>query len=198
MRLFIDGTLEATGTISGNNYNNASDPLCIGATSGSGLPLSSGDAAYIEELSITAGGGNTASYTPPTRPDAALVDWAPFDQTTPATRRHLAYSSAIPATTAVRSNRASQWARDMEFGGAGTITGQTLVKDGGPEVPTRARVRLMRARDGVPARETWSDPSTGTYSFTGLDTAQQFVALAQKPDGSYEPVAGGPLTPQVP
>lgn len=87
---------------------------------------------------------------------------------------------------------------DTEFGGAGTVTGQTLVKDGGPEVPTRARVRLLRARDGLLARETWSDPVTGAYSFAGLDTAQQFVALAQRPDGAYEPVAGGPLTPQVP
>lgn len=92
----------------------------------------------------------------------------------------------------------SHVARDMEFGGPGTITGQTLVKDGGPEVPTRARVRLLRARDAALARETWSDPATGAYSFAGLDTATPFVALAQKPDGAYEPVAGGPLTPQVP
>ena len=199
LRIFVDGNLAGSGAAgSGSNYNNAGDSLCIGAASDFGYPLSSRGAAYIEELSITAGGGNTASYTPPTRPDANLVDWAPFDQTTPATRRHLAYSSAIAPGATVRSDRENLLARDMEFGGAGTITGQTLVKDGGPEVPTRARVRLLRVRDGVLARETWSDPATGAYSFAGLDAAQQFVALAQKPDGAYEPVAGGPLTPQVP
>ena len=201
LRLFMDGDLVASGAVSGNNYVNASDKLCIGATSDSNYPLSSGGAAYIEELSIAAGGGSTANYTPPTGPEDGAGDaiaFTPFDRVTPATRRHLAYSSAIAPGATVRGDRENLLARDMEFGGAGTIAGQTLVKDAGPEVPTRARVRLLRARDGVLARETWSDPTTGAYSFTGLDTTQQFVALAQKPDGTYEPVAGGPLTPQVP
>lgn len=112
-------------------------------------------------------------------------------------RARTAFSAPVPAAS-VRGQGASLMARDNEFGGPGTITGQTLVKDGGPEVPTRARVVLLRARDKLVAREMWSDPVTGAYSFAGLDTDQQFIALAQKPDGAYEPVAGGPLTPKVP
>lgn len=118
-------------------------------------------------------------------------------QRTTVQRQTLAHSQPVlPAK--VSAGRDTSVGRSFDFGGSGRITGQTLVKDGGPEVPTRARVRLLRMRDGVIARETWSDPATGAYSFAGLDTAQQFVALAQKPDGAYEPVAGGPLTPQLP
>lgn len=122
---------------------------------------------------------------------------APLSPRTVRAGGKVAFSSPVPAAS-VRWQGASLLARDMEFGGAGTIAGQTLLKDGGPEVPTRARVLLLRKRDSLLARETWSDPATGAYSFTDLDPAQQFIALAQKPDGAYEPVAGGPLTPQVP
>lgn len=193
LRLFLDGSLEDSDSQSGSNYFNSSDPLVVGG-SATAYFLGAYGAAYIDELSIDSGGGASSSYTPPTGP---MAGFAPFDRRTPADLSRCAFSASVPAAK-VRSNAANRLARDMEFGGAGIITGQTLVKDGGPEVPTRARVRLLRARDGVPARETWSDPATGAYSFTGLDTGQQFVALAQKPDGAYEPVAGGPLTPQLP
>ena len=197
LRLFMDGDLVASGAVSGNNYVNASDRLCIGATSDGQYALSSSGAAYVEELSITAGGGATASYTAPTRPETFGVAWQAFAVTTPRARQTIAASAPVPAAS-VRGPQASRMARDMEFGGAGTVTGQTLVKDGGPEVPTRARVRLLRARDGLLARETWSDPVTGAYSFAGLDVNQEFIGMAQHPGGAFEPVSGGPLVPKVP
>jgi hypothetical protein len=91
-------------------------------------------------------------------------------------------------------NRVSM-ARDMEFGGSGTIYGTTKIK-GTPNTPTKARVRLLRDRDGLLARETWSDPATGAYSFTGIDTAQQFTVLAQDLNGAFRPVAASQLTPE--
>jgi hypothetical protein len=86
-------------------------------------------------------------------------------------------------------------ARDMEFGGKGTIYGTTKIK-GTPDTPTKARVRLLRDRDGLLARETWSDPATGAYSFTEIDTAQKFTVLAQDLNGAFRPVAASQLTPE--
>lgn len=88
-------------------------------------------------------------------------------------------------------------ARDVEFGGAGHIYGTTKIK-GTPNLPTKARVRLLRDRDALLARETWSDPATGAFDFPGIDTSQKFTALAADVNGDFRPVAANQLTPEVP
>ncbi|WP_423458038.1 hypothetical protein [Ottowia sp. VDI28] len=78
-----------------------------------------------------------------------------------------------------------------EFSGLGTVTGKTSIKGDPENIPTRAHVSLLRARDNALARQVWSDPLTGAFSVSNLDTArQQFIALARYPDGSMRPVAG--------
>ena len=208
LSLYVDGALKSLSPFSGSfpNTDIAQCRLFVDASinvqgeawqggANDGRHSSTNNNRYtgsIDDLCIQIGGNPITSV-----PSEPLANSTAQPLTIPALGSALAASSPVPAAQ-VRSNAASRLARDMEFGGPATITGQTLVKDGGPEVPARARVRLLRARDGLLARETWSDPATGAYSFAGLDTGQQFVALAQKPDGAYEPVAGGPLTPQVP
>ena len=88
-------------------------------------------------------------------------------------------------------------AHDAEFGGAGRIFGSTKIK-GTPNLPTKARVRLLRDRDGLLARETWSDPTTGAFAFDGIDTNQKFTTLAADANGDFRPVAANQLTPEVP
>lgn len=203
LRIFVDGNLAGSGAAgSGSNYNNAGDSLCIGAASDFGYPLSSSGAAYIEELSITAGGGSTANYTPPTGPDVVAVvgpAFTPFDLVTTISRQRLAFSAPVPAAQ-VRSQRASRLARDMEFGGRARITGDVGIKgaSGAPDSMTKSRVRLLRARDGLLARETWSDAATGAFEFTGLDERTEFIALAQDSTGSFRPVAADRVLPEVP
>ena len=88
-------------------------------------------------------------------------------------------------------------ARDVEFGGPGTIYGATKTK-GTPNLPTKARVVLLRQRSKLPVRETWSNPVTGYFEFRGIDTSQQFLALAEDAEGHFRPVAANRLTPEVP
>ena len=86
--------------------------------------------------------------------------------------------------------------RDVEHGGAGTIYGTTKTK-GTPNLPTKARVVLLHQRSKLPVRETWSDPVTGYFEFRGIDTNQQFLALAEDAEGHFRPVAANRLTPEV-
>ena len=87
-------------------------------------------------------------------------------------------------------------ARDVEVGGLGTIYGTTKTK-GTPNLPSKARVVLLHQRSKLPVRETWSDPVTGAFAFTGIDTSQQFLALAEDAAGHFRPVAANRLTPEV-
>ena len=87
-------------------------------------------------------------------------------------------------------------ARDVEFGGAGRIWGTTKTK-GTPNTPTKARVVLLAQRGKTLVRETWSDPATGAFEFRGIDTAQQFLTLAEDADGNFRPVAASMLVPEV-
>ena len=86
--------------------------------------------------------------------------------------------------------------RDIEHGGPGTIYGTTKIK-GTPNQPTHARVVLLHQRSKLPVRETWSDPVTGNFAFTGIDTTQQFLTLAEDAAGNFRPVAANLLTPEV-
>ena len=87
-------------------------------------------------------------------------------------------------------------ARDVEHGGPGTIYGTTKTK-GTPNQPTKARVVLLHQRSKLPVRETWSDPVTGAFAFAGIDTAQQFLTLAEDAAGNFLPVAANRLAPEV-
>ena len=87
-------------------------------------------------------------------------------------------------------------ARDAEVGGLGTLYGTTKIK-GTPNLPTKARVVLLHQRSKLPVRETWSDPVTGAFAFTGIDTNQQFLTLAEDAAGNFRPVAANRLTPEV-
>lgn len=83
-------------------------------------------------------------------------------------------------------------ARDTEFGGAGRIWGTTKVK-GASNVPTKARVRLLRDHDALLVREVWSDAETGEFEFTGIDTSQPFTVLATDAAGNFRAVAANRL-----
>ena len=88
-------------------------------------------------------------------------------------------------------------ARDVEFGGPGTIYGTTKTKGTPSNLPTKARVVLLHQRSKQPVRETWSDPVTGAFAFTGIDTNQQFLTLAEDAAGNFRPVAASRLVPEV-
>ena len=105
-------------------------------------------------------------------------------------------SMSVPAFR-VADTGAARVARDTEFGGTGRIWGDTKIKSTPSNLPTRARVVLLHQRSKVVARETWSDPVTGAFAFEGIDTRQEFIALAEDAAGAYRPVAANKLVPEV-
>ena len=107
----------------------------------------------------------------------------------------MAASAPVPAHSTPLTPRL-QLARDVEHGGPGTIYGTTKTK-GTPNQPAKARVVLLHQRSKLPVRETWSDPVTGAFVFSGIDATQQFLVLAEDAEGHFRPVAANRLTPEV-
>jgi len=107
--------------------------------------------------------------------------------------------AAAPAggVLAARRVNAPVLARDMEFGGRGQILG-TVKNTGTPNQPVHRRVRLLRERDSLLARETWSHPTTGAYAFADLDERHTYTALAADHTGAFNTVVASGLVPEVP
>ena len=81
--------------------------------------------------------------------------------------------------------------------GIGTVYGTTEIK-GTPNVPVRARVRLIRERDGLVYRETWSDAITGAYRFEDVDELETYTVLSYHPTRDKRAVVADGITPEVP
>lgn len=189
LRLFLNGFLVASATSS--VACGGGTPLTIGRDPGTGGREWVG---RIDEVRRTRGVARyTAAYTPSSGPFP--------DGTFDALRSRsvdvitlTAASSAVPEHSTSKS--ICSVARDVEFGGPGTIYGTTKTK-GTSNQPAKARVVLQHQRSKLPVRETWSDPVTGAFVFSGIDTSQQFLALAEDAEGHFRPVAANRLTPEV-
>lgn len=104
--------------------------------------------------------------------------------------------SSVMSAPSCHSAGSARSARDVVFGGNGRVYGTTKAK-GSPNTPTKSRVRLLRERDGLLAREAWSDTATGAFEFRGIDLGQRWIVLAQDAAGAFRPVAASQLTPEV-
>lgn len=83
-------------------------------------------------------------------------------------------------------------------GGTGTIYG-TVDRKGTPaNVPLRRKVRLHRDVDGLMVQETWSNATTGAFSFTGLDLSYKYTTIAYDYEHNFRAEAADNLTPEVP
>lgn len=71
----------------------------------------------------------------------------------------------------------AQVAVDAEFGGKGRIFGRVERKAVPANIPLSRRVRLHRSRDGLLARETWSQ-ADGSYEFSGLHPGYEYDVIA--------------------
>ena len=195
MYAFKDGSL--IGSNSNSTNITSAGQLRIGARLASG-----GDAyffnGYLFGLFIKKGEAlHTASFTAPTapRPTGSGTVFAPPPMHTVAVSSTVAAAATVGAHTAPLAP-GLQFARDVEYGGNGTIYGTTKTK-GTPNLPTKARVVLLHQRSKLPVREAWSDPVTGYFEFRGIDISQQFLTLAEDAAGNFRPVAANRLTPEV-
>ena len=197
LRFFVDGVLDGSAAL-GHNFN-TNLVLGIGAQVASRASVYDFP-GYIDELRITKGVGlYTANFAPPTGPFADSTGgnfFLPATMHTAGSAAQLAASSPVPAFSTRRAH-SLQMARDIEHGGPGTIYGTTKTKGASANTPTHARVVLLHQRSKLPVRETWSDPVTGAFAFTGIDTTQQFLTLAEDAAGNFRPVAANRLTPEV-
>lgn len=64
---------------------------------------------------------------------------------------------------------------DLQFFGAGQVSGTTANVGTPSNLPVRRRVRVHRQDSGRPLREVWSDRITGAYEFKELPLATLFV-----------------------
>lgn len=79
----------------------------------------------------------------------------------------------------------------------GTISGVVKTRDNkGRKFPAYARVTLIRESDFVPVRSMMSDKITGAYSFSGIDSAVKYTAIAYDHLNIYEPATGSALFPK--
>ena len=195
--VYVHGVAAGSASYSGALPVNAY-PMAIGAYSNGSYPLY----GHFDEFRFTKGVARyTANFTPPTAPflnsaagGGGTVFVAPTMHTA-ASAAQIAASAPVPAFSTRRA-ASLQLASDVEFGGLGTIYGTTKTK-GTPNLPTKARVVLLHQRSKLPVRETWSDPVTGAFVFSGIDSSQQFLVLAEDAEGHFRAVAANRLTPEV-
>ena len=168
-------------------------PLLVGNLCFSGTPANGPLNGYVDELLIDKG-PRAAAFNP------SLPRPMPYDIDAGPVRSRGSIASVVASSPVLPhsadASLRSVFACDVEHGGPGTIYGTTKTK-GTPNLPTKARVVLQHQRSKLPVRETWSDPVTGAFVFTGIDTSQQFLALAEDAEGHFRPVAANRLTPEV-
>lgn len=158
----------------------------------------------IGEVRVTLSSRYAASFTPPiqrfpTAHSGGTVYVPPPVRANAPSVAGVAATALVP-THSTRRAPALQVARDVEFGASGRIWGTTKIKGaaGTPDAPAKSRVVLLHQRSKLPVRETWSDPVTGAFVFSGIDTNQEFLTLAEDAAGNFRPVAANRLTPEVP
>ena len=166
-----------------------------GLTIGAAYPDEYHFSGFLQQVLIVKGLAlHDANFTPSSLISADGQTFMPLPVKTGDARAIVAAGAAASAHSTVICS--ASMARDAEYGGAGTIYGTTKTK-GTPNQPTHARVVLLHQRSKLPVRETWSDPVTGNFAFTGIDTTRQFLTLAEDAAGNFRPVAANRLTPEV-
>lgn len=102
---------------------------------------------------------------------------------------------ATPPTAKTIARPGAGLLMDTVDGGHGQVIGTTK-NVGTPNYPVARRVRLLRHRDGVLAREVWSDPA-GNYEFTRVRHDVPYTVLSHDHTGLYNAVISDPLTPEL-
>lgn len=126
---------------------------------------------------------------------APLGSFGPTPLSTVGVRPEVFAESAVDNTLGQGINLVT-W-RDMYFDGDGFISG-TVKRDADPvDIPLKRRVRLHREHDGLPVRETWSDPVTGAYSFPQISRDFVYTVVAYDYEHNYRAVIADNIVPEV-
>lgn len=104
------------------------------------------------------------------------------------------YGHAV--TTQAPTNQGS-YSVGLLGAGVGVVRGVVETKGTHGNTPLRARVRLLRERDGMVYRETWSDANTGAYRFDNVDELEIYTVLSYHPARDRRAVVADGLMPEV-
>lgn len=152
--------------------------LLNGAAIFGGLPFTPG--AWIDQT-----GDSPSAYT--ASPDV-ILDSRTFDKilfSNPTTNTQ----AKITDVQAVR--------RDLYFGGNGVVNGTVKEKSTPSNIPLYRRVRLIDQRSGNMVAETWSNATTGAYTFANIDRSRKYTVVSYDHTGFYRAVIADNLTPDL-
>lgn len=66
-----------------------------------------------------------------------------------------------------------------------------------PKTPVFRRVRLIRDRDGVLMGETWSDKTTGAFTFLYVNSVDPCTVLSYDHTGNFRAVVADRVVPEL-
>jgi hypothetical protein len=187
--LWIDGQPVATGITTVVPTGNLG--LCIGTQNFT--PLATDYyVGYLDEVRVTMGvARNPLAFTPPTAAyaDCPVAEGRLLDA--PLARQAGAFPGVTPKLL-----DAPLMLRDMQAGGRGVISGTVKVK-GTPNFAVHRKVWLLRESDAQVIRETWSDATTGAYTFSGVDERQRYTVITYDHLHNFRAVIADNLTPDL-
>lgn len=186
--LSLDGAIKTSFSYPAAVGTSTADLFIGGRTfAGSDMRLN----GYIDDLLFIAGAAlNTSAFSPPA---------TPFDEGFEVFPKRVDRPGAllVAGSPVWRANGIASSARlrDLEHDGVGRVIGTTK-NTGSPDYPVSRRVRLARKRDGVLARETWSD-AAGNYLFEHVRHDIEYVVTAHDHTGLYNAVIADSVTPEL-
>lgn len=83
-----------------------------------------------------------------------------------------------PVYLGVESGSVKDYVTGVLGQGIGRVRATVKLKNTPANTPLKRRVRLIRERDGLQVRETWSDPVTGIYDFPYIDELQAWTVVS--------------------
>ncbi len=188
--IFKNGALIASRSGFTMPHQGINGGIYLGGDDGGGAYNTARLNGYLSELRVMCRSGrNAGAYTPNTGPFAETLELHAIAK--PEVGK--AVSATVPGARSVLLDTMRKGV-DMEHGGHGRIIGTTQ-NAGTPDYPVARRVRLFRKRDGVLARETWSD-AAGNYAFNNLRDDIAYVVTSHDHTGLYNAVIADSITPE--
>ncbi len=105
-----------------------------------------------------------------------------------------ALSPGGPVTAAFAEKLAR---RNIYQGGVGRITGTVKEKSLPTNVPLHRRVCLLEEKTRLLVAETWSDVTTGNYTFERIDMGRTYTVMSYDHTGLYRAVIADRIVPEM-
>ena len=191
MRAFVAGNLESSAADT-SDYSSIPAAFAIGAQVASrnaaydflgkiyGLRIIKGTALYDADFTPPAElvGITSAGHIPLNAAQGRIFNSRPAILGTGPVMVYGAGRTMPPQRLTIESGAIKDLLTGVLGQGIGRVSGTVELKNTPDNTPLMRRVRLIRERDGLQVRETWSDPVTGIYDFTYIDELQTWTVVS--------------------